>query len=308
MTDKEHEARHDIGVVTNTPFLHPINSSPSSSPSRVDLSDANASPTCNASPALGVSASDDHPPSLAASSADALSVVSTPSYLVADQTFPAYFTQEILAHLKGVSQASAWQDLLSAFLQFERASPPSGVKYFFSLKYTTMLTLPLQKLPTSARPPEVAQWIKRHVNKKHDPVTVSTDYPSRFVAWWNAIQPAWRIKPNGLLSREAPAREAWTSLKKGGSAGLYVVVMALSWWICKLEAGSDELRAWDIVDDVTWVLSSVMLAPPPSGVKRALPDAADAESDDGSPPSKCVSITTSRLTYFNFSFLRRVKA
>ena len=169
-----------------------------------------------------------------------------------------------------------------------------------------MLTLPLQKLPTSARPPEVAQWIKRHVNKKHDPVTVSTDYPSCFVAWWNAIQPAWRIKPNGLLSREAPAREAWTSLKKGGSAGLYVVVMALSWWICKLEAGSDELWAWDIVDDVTWVLSSVMLAPPPSGVKRALPDAADAESGDGSPPSKCVTITTSRLTYL-FSDVSRLR-
>ena len=149
MTDKEYEARHNIGIVStqsssNTPFLPPINSSPSSSASRVDPSDANASP------ALGVSASDDHPPSLAASSADALSVVSTPSYLVADQIFLAYFTQEILAHLKGVSQASAWQDLLSAFLQFERASPPSGVKYFFSLKYTTMLTLPLQKLPTSA--------------------------------------------------------------------------------------------------------------------------------------------------------------
>jgi hypothetical protein len=97
-------------------------------------------------------------------------------------------------------------------------------------------------------------------------------------------------------------------LKKGGSAGLYVIVMALSWWICKLEAGSDELGAWDIVDDVTWLLSSVMLATPPSGVKRASPDTADAESDDESPPSKCVTTTMSHLIYFKSSFFRRVKA
>lgn len=86
--------------------------------------------------------SHDHPP-LATSLAEALSVVSTPSYLLADQSLPGYFTQAILAHLNGVSLASAWQDLLSTLLQFERASPPSGVSYYFSLGYTTMLTLPL---------------------------------------------------------------------------------------------------------------------------------------------------------------------
>jgi len=165
----------------------------------------------------------------------------------------------------------------------------------------------------SAWLPEVAQWIKRHINKKHEPVTVSADFPSRFVAWWNAIQPLWRIKPDGSLSREAPAGETWTSLKRGGSVGLYVIVMALSWWICKLEAVSDELQAWSIVDDITWLLSSVMLATPPSafgsmGVKRASPDTANASADNKSPPSKCVTITISHLIYFDSSFLRRVKA
>ena len=262
--DKEHEPHQDIVSAPgslNAPFFPPVDSLPSS---------LTTSPTSNASPALGVSASDDRPPASAASPADALSAVSTPSYVLADENVPAYLTQAILAHLYDMSPASAWQDLVS----------------------------------TSALPPEVAQWIKRHVNKKHKPVAISIDYPSHFVAWWNAMQPSWRIKHDGSLSREAPAKELWTSLRKGGSAGLYVVVMALSWWICKLEAGSDELQAWDIVDDVTWLLSSVMRAASPSGIKRALPDIADGES----PPSKCVTITTSRLTYFNFSFLRHVKA
>jgi len=123
----------------------------------------------------------------------------------------------------------------------------------------------------------------------------------------------WRIKPDGSLSREAPARETWTSLKKGGSVGLYVVIiMALSWWICKLEASSDELWAWGIVDDITWLLSSVMLATLPSafgsmGIKHTSPDIVNASSDNKSPPSKCVTRTIFHLIYFNSSFLRCVK-
>ena len=125
--DKEHEPRQDIVSAPgslNTPFFPPVDSSPSS---------PTTSPTSNASPALGVSASDDRPPASAASPADALSAVSTPSYVVADENVPAYLTQAILAHLYDVSPASAWQDLVSAFLQFERASPPNGVSYYFSL-------------------------------------------------------------------------------------------------------------------------------------------------------------------------------
>jgi len=85
--------------------------------------------------------------------------------------------------------------------------------------------------------------------------------------------------------------------------------MALSWWIYKLEAGSNgELQAWDIVDDINWLLSLVMPATSPSGIKRASPNQADAESDDESPPSKCIAITMSHLIHFNKPLLRRVKA
>ena len=57
---------------------------------------------------------------------------------------------------------------------------------------------------------------------------VGSDYMLCFEAWWMALQPLCRT-PNGLLSRAVPAKEVWTLLKKGGSAGFYVVVMALSW-------------------------------------------------------------------------------
>lgn len=99
------------------------------------------------------------------------------------------------------------------------------------------------------------------------------------------MQPAWRIESDGALSRNNPAQETWTSLKKGGSAGLYVVVMALSWWIAGLKEGSDESRAWKIVDDVTWVFSSALpTAPPailePTSVKRT---SLDTDTDEARP-------------------------
>lgn len=118
--DKEHERQDIVSAQSssNAPFLPPIDSSLSPP--------ASASPTRNASPALGVPASDDHPPASAASPAEA----------PADKNVPAYLNQAILAHLYGVSPASAWQDLVTAFLQFERASPPSGVSCdFFTLIY-----------------------------------------------------------------------------------------------------------------------------------------------------------------------------
>jgi hypothetical protein len=142
-------------------------------------------------------------------------------------------------------------------------------------------------LATTARPPEVAPWIKRQINKKHEPVSITTNYVSRFVAWWKAIQPAWRIDKDGLLSRNAPAKEAWTFLNKGGSAGLYVVVMALSWWISDLKTDSDRLQAWAIVDDITWVFSMLMptVGPAIASSKRSSPDTPDNDLDKDSNPA-----------------------
>lgn len=83
------------------------------------------------------------------------------------------------------------------------------------------------------------------------------EYGRHFTDWWKGLQPAWRPRPSGGLSREPPPSEQWASLKKGGSAGLYVVVMALSWWVKSSTVANLEEHAadmWYLVDDVSWVL------------------------------------------------------
>lgn len=76
-------------------------------------------------------------------------------------------------------------------------------------------------------------------------------------------------------------------LNKGGSAGLYVVVMALSWWIDNLTTDSNSLQAWAIVDDLAWVFSMVMptVGPAISSSKRSSPDIPDDNSDNDPTPA-----------------------
>ena len=115
-------------------------------------------------------------------------------------------------------------------------------------------------MPTDSRPQEVALWIKCHLKKKHEAVSVLPDeYGPRFVAWWRSIQPSWRTLPDGGYAKATPDDENWASLGKGGSAGLYIVVMALSWWIRALDLTGVNSTAWDVVDDVLWVVQQIRL-------------------------------------------------
>ena len=50
--------------------------------------------------------------------------------------------------------------------------------------------------------------------------------------------------------------ETWQGLRKGGTSGIYVIVMALSWWIKAQQTERDD-EAWSSVDDVLWVLENM---------------------------------------------------
>ena len=88
-------------------------------------------------------------------------------------------------------------------------------------------------------------------------------YGLRFAEWWGGMQPSWRLfrDPDGPLNliREAPKSETWQGLKKGGTAGMYTVLMALSWWI-KAQRNKPDPNAWAAVNDVSWVMCQLLNA------------------------------------------------
>lgn len=80
-------------------------------------------------------------------------------------------------------------------------------------------------------------------------------YGPGFMSWWRSIQPAWRRIGDGPLSRTEPyGIDNWTTLAKGGTSGMYVVVMALSWWLHALDAGDTTSDVWVNVSDISWAL------------------------------------------------------
>ena len=72
------------------------------------------------------------------------------------------------------------------------------------------------------------------------------------------MQPSWRNQ-GGALVRDVPQGETWQTLRKGGTAGIYVVMMGLSWLI-KVEQSTNAepvTDAWTLVDDISWVITQM---------------------------------------------------
>jgi hypothetical protein len=120
----------------------------------------------------------------------------------------------------------------------------------------------------------VAAWIKS--KKKNSPPDVDADtFGSSFMAWWIALQPEWRIANDGSFNYEVPADEDWRVLHKGGKTGLYIVVVALSWWVGALTPAIPSFRAWTAVHDVQWVINQIFAKlPSPATKKRPLEEVA----------------------------------
>jgi hypothetical protein len=111
------------------------------------------------------------------------------------------------------------------------------------------------------------------------------DFGDKFNKWWATMQPAWR-KGESLL-RDPPANADWDTLKRGGSNGLALVVLTLSWWVNTLDPEQKLCaRLLAAIEDLTWVLSQLSVTM--SRVNKKRPGFEDSE--DMPPMKKYVSI------------------
>ena len=93
-------------------------------------------------------------------------------------------------------------------------------------------------------------------------------YGLSFMAWWIAIQPEWRMAEDGSFKYEVPKDEEWLVLHKGGTAGVYTVIVALSWWIRALTPDISSFHTWGAVHDVQWVINQINMKFAPAGGKK----------------------------------------
>ena len=78
------------------------------------------------------------------------------------------------------------------------------------------------------------------------------EFGTSCLAWWRAIQPLWR---GDELLREIPVDADWSVLLCGGSTGMLLVVLALSWWMSACDAkGLVDERLDGLITEVSWTL------------------------------------------------------
>jgi len=108
------------------------------------------------------------------------------------------------------------------------------------------------------------------------PPVTPAQFGDRFMKWWTMLQPSWqkddiRSIVTLVLFRDIPEGETWQGLRKGGTVGIYVVVMALSWWI-KAQKTERDPEVWSSVGDILWVLermNQMVVSHTPAPMKRA---------------------------------------
>jgi hypothetical protein len=128
-------------------------------------------------------------------------------------------------------------------------------------------------LNAKGRPEEVKFWNGRGKKLTIIPEFKVSEFAAVWQSWWQSLQPSWHIQDGLLLSNAVPADEEWSSLCRGGSNGLFIVLMCLSWWMSK-PMSSEELVTFQVAKaDVLWVLQQMLRNfTNPSSQKRSAED------------------------------------
>lgn len=108
----------------------------------------------------------------------------------------------------------------------------------------------------NGRPDQVGSWVSSK-KKALIPEIDVLKFGPQWMRWWGNLQPGWRTAEDGHLTvREIPSDADWTALCKGGTAGVYTLVVSLAWWVGQTREGMDE-DVWAAVDDVQWALNTL---------------------------------------------------
>jgi hypothetical protein len=142
-----------------------------------------------------------------------------------------------------------WFDCVNAFVDFEKAAGFSSQDN----------RLPVAK----SRPGEFSDWFKigRKTSGSGWDGFCSGDansFGKTWKKWWFDIQPNARKRGNTLLKAiELDELDDWGPLRKSGTNGMFLVLVALLWWRARLgdDAEATSLLDWqESVEDVTSVL------------------------------------------------------
>ena len=122
------------------------------------------------------------------------------------------------------------------------------------------------RLSQKGRPTEVNVWLKN----SEDPnirISETVAFGAAWIAWWVGCQPAAR-SPNSRwpLPQAELQHSDWGKMLHGGKNGIFLFIMALSWWANGIDSAQPPSDFCSAVADLEWVLKELhnCLASPPT--------------------------------------------
>lgn len=90
-------------------------------------------------------------------------------------------------------------------------------------------------------------------------------FASKWRLWWTELQPSWRETEQWPFERtitQAADGDTWDTLLQGGSNGVFLIIVSLSWWVSAVHKGSGkQTNAWkelsEAMADVDWVFEQL---------------------------------------------------
>ncbi|KAJ7093763.1 hypothetical protein C8R44DRAFT_645827, partial [Mycena epipterygia] len=120
------------------------------------------------------------------------------------------------------------------------------------------------KLPAAGRPGQVGLWISRARWQRGvaDPVVTNPGaYANEWQAWWDSLQPEWRVREADGAWSNAEYRgkgQEWGPLTQWGVNGTLSIVASLYFWGCRARGDADLEEVWETaVLDVLWMLEGM---------------------------------------------------
>ena len=84
------------------------------------------------------------------------------------------------------------------------------------------------------KPDEIKEFMRHHDLSKITVPSDPTEYGRRWITWWHALQPPWRLpKKNSELyktDKNLPDKPVWTKLSVAGQDGIVLVLIGLTIW------------------------------------------------------------------------------
>jgi hypothetical protein len=84
------------------------------------------------------------------------------------------------------------------------------------------------------------------------------NFGERFLAWWHSLQPTWRVSTHlaapGTYKRGESAEGSLECLNKGGSNGIFLVIVSIGWLIAAHGEKPINPAVQEVIEDVSWVL------------------------------------------------------